>query len=200
ISFLKLGHAAFLGSPTKATEHVKEAPWPMLVPMIVLAFGCVLFGVYNPLPLKYLIQPVLGARLAGISFAGLPQNWVLVGISLAVLLLAFLDHLYGSRKTKSGLGAADHIHYAPVLSTVYGWAELRYFDVYNVGTYVIKGMSNVALLINKGIDWFYDKFIVWLVSTVSRGISKAHNGSQALYLGWVLAGVVIVIVLFMVSI
>jgi NADH-quinone oxidoreductase subunit L len=200
ISFLKLGHAAFLGKPTEETEKVKEAPWPMLVPMIVLAFGCVLFGVYNPLPINNLIQPILGKGLVGSGFAGLPQNWVLVAISVVVLLLALLDHIYGSRKTHSGLGASDHFHYAPVLSTIYGWAELRYFDVYHVGGYVIRGFSNLSLLINKGIDWFYDKFLVWLVSTISRGLSKAHNGSQALYLGWVLAGVCIVITIFLVSI
>ena len=55
-SFLKLGHAAFLDKPRSDQSKVREAPWPMLLPMIVIAAFCVLFGVYNQLPLKLFIQ------------------------------------------------------------------------------------------------------------------------------------------------
>ena len=38
----------------------------MLLPMIIIAAFCVLFGVYNALPLRHLIQPILGeARMEG---------------------------------------------------------------------------------------------------------------------------------------
>ena len=40
LSFLKLGHAAFFGKPKKTLAKVKEAPLPMLAPMIVLAAAC----------------------------------------------------------------------------------------------------------------------------------------------------------------
>ncbi len=99
-SFLKLGHAAFLGKPSKDISSVKEASWAMLTPMIVIASGCILFGVYNPLPLKSLIQPILGTRLEGHNFSGLPHNWTLVYISIGVLLLALLNHMYGVAKTR----------------------------------------------------------------------------------------------------
>src|SRR5208282_164932 len=49
-SFLKLGHAAFFGKRAD-TPAIREAPLPMLIPMIVLAGLCVLFGVGNSLPL-----------------------------------------------------------------------------------------------------------------------------------------------------
>jgi len=198
-SFLKLGHAAFLGKPGKGTSTVREAPWPMLVPMIIIAAGCILFGVYNPLPLNNLIQPILGTMLEGHNYAGLPENWTLAGISLVVLVLAFLNHLYGSKRTHSGLGAADHIHYAPVLSTIYSRAELKYFDPYVVGMRLVNGVSKLFWWIDRGIDWFYGSFIVWLVQTLSHAIKKAHTGSQAMYVGWTLAGVFIVLVVILAS-
>ncbi len=41
---MKLGHAAYLGKLSDDNRGVKEAPLPMLVPMIVIAAICVIFG------------------------------------------------------------------------------------------------------------------------------------------------------------
>lgn len=194
-SFLKLGHSAFLGKPAKTADRVKEVPWPMLAPMIIIAAGCILFGVYNPLPINGLIQPVLGARLGGNDFAGLPQNWTLVGISVIILLLALLNHLYGVRKTNSGLGAVDHIHYAPGLSTIYGWAELRYFDPYDIGMLGVRGISRLFWRIDRGIDWIYNGFSVGVVRSLSSLLEKANTGSHSAYITWSLAGMAVIIIM-----
>jgi NADH-quinone oxidoreductase subunit L len=195
-SFLKLGHAAFLGKAEKENDAVKEAPWPMLVPMIVIAFGCILFGVYNPLPLENLIQPILGARLAGLSYAGLPHNLLLVIISLLVLALAYLNHLYGVEKTKRALSAVDHIHHAPVLSTVYKWAELRFFNPYDIGMFVVNTVSKFFMFIDRGLDQIYNEVPVLIEKAFSRNIVKAHTGNHALYMGWSLAGFVVILIVF----
>jgi NADH-quinone oxidoreductase subunit L len=117
VSFLKLGHAAFLGKPGAKTEKVTEAPLPMLIPMIALALGCLGFGLGNSWVLGSVLKPALGS--AG-EAAG--TNWLLVGISVCVLALAFADHLFGFKRSGSGIKSADHIHYAPVLSGVYAMA------------------------------------------------------------------------------
>lgn len=193
-SFLKLGHAAFVGKCTR--ENVKEAPWPMLVPMMVIAFGCILFGVYNPLPLNHLIQPILGERMMGQSYAGLPHTWTLAVISVIVLVLAFLNHLYGVKRTGTGLGAVDHIHYAPVLHPIYDKAEQRYFDPYDILLFIVKICAHAFYWIDRGIDWLYNRFVVWLVRLLSTGIRTANNGSGARYLAWSLSGLVMIIVIF----
>ncbi|MGI6711407.1 MAG: NADH-quinone oxidoreductase subunit L [Bacillota bacterium] len=193
-SFLKLGHAAFAGKCTR--KDVKEAPWSMLIPMIVIAFGCILFGVYNSLPLNHLIQPILGERLHGHSYAGLPHTWTLVVISIIVLLLAVLNHFYGVKRTGSGLGAVDHIHYAPVLHPIYNMAEKRYFDPYDILLFVVNIIAYIFYWVDRGIDWIYNRFTVWLVSFLSGGIRTANNGSQARYLAWSLSGLAVVIVIF----
>ncbi len=193
-SFLKLGHAAFLGKPSKDVSNVKEASWAMLVPMIVIASGCILFGVYNPLPLKGLIQPILGARLEGHDFSGLPHNWTLVFISVGVLLLALINHLYGVSRTKKGIGAVDHIHYAPGLHQIYNWAEKKYFDPYNIGMFFVNIFAKVLWAIDRAIDWFYDKFCVWIATTLTSLLKKLFSGNFSASVTWSLLGIVIIIV------
>ncbi len=195
-SFLKLGHAAYFGKPGEAVKDVKEAPVPMLVPMIVLAALCTLFGVWNALPLERLIQPVLGARLEGETFAGLPHTWTLVIISLVVLAAAVANHLYGVKKTGRGLGAVDHIHYAPGLKQIYDAAEKRWFDPYELGMKLVNGFSKVLFAIDRAIDWVFNHGFAWAANGLSWLIRKPHNGAHWMYLLWVLCGMVVVAVMF----
>jgi len=193
-SFLKLGHAAFLGKETTQTKKVKESSWIMLLPMIIIASGCVIFGVYNALPLQHLIEPIIGNRLEG-TYAGLPHNWMLVLVSSIVLVLAFLNHLYGIKRTGKSIGAVDHIHYAPGLKTIYKYAELRYFDPYNIGLNIINIGAKISYYIDRAIDWVYNSFIVWLVNILSVWSRKIYNGSQSVFVGWPLAGVIVIIII-----
>ena len=186
-SFLKLGHAAFLGKMRDENRNVKEVPWPMLIPMIVIAAGCIVFGLWNSLPIN-IIQPVLGARLEGHSFAGFPPNTILVVITLIVLLGAILNHLYGVKTKGSGLKAVDHIHYAPGLSWLYERAEKRFFDPYDIGMFFVGFFTRIGWWIDRGIDWLYDVFIVKLTFAFTHQIKKAHNGSYVTYLIWSLVG------------
>ena len=194
-SFLKLGHAAFFGKSTEVTRKAKEAPWLMLLPMIAIALGCVVFGVYNPLPLKGLIEPILGARLEH-TLSGLPHNWLLVSISVIVLLLAVANHLYGVKKTGKALGSVDHIHYAPGLKTVYGWAEARLLDPYEIGMKAVNALSLIFLRVDRAIDWVVSGLTVSIAELVSLGIRRAHTGQHWLYVLWVMAGAAAVALIF----
>lgn len=198
-SFLKLGHAVYLGKISEHLKQVKEVPWAMLLPMIVIAAVCVLFGVYNALPLQKLIQPILGARLEGHDFSGWPHSGKLVLLTCVVLVLALLNHLYGVRRTGRGVGAVDHIHYAPVLSGIYARAERRFFDTYEIGLKFCRGIAAVSWAVDRFVNWLSDVFAVGISLYLARWISRRHSGSYALYLGWSLAGVVILIVWIMIG-
>lgn len=198
-SFLKLGHAVYLGNPRDNIRTVKEAPWPMLLPMIIISFGCILFGIINTLPLKYLIEPVLGSRLEQ-TYSGLPQNWLLVAISLIILMLAFLNHRYGYRKTGSGLEAVDHIVYAPVLKNIYIWAERKYFDPYEIGRKAVKIYSTAAFYVDRAVDWIYGNLLTGLIKRFSALIKYLHVVSQYMYLGWSIVGVLIIVIIVVLSI
>lgn len=197
-SFLKLGHAAYFGKVREEHKDVKEAPWPMLVPMIVIASFCVLFGVYNALPLNNLIQPILGeARLEGHNFAGLPSNVLLVVMTIIVLIAAFLNHRLGTHRTGRGIDAVDHIHHAPVLSGIYDRAERGTFDPYNIGLKIVNGFALVAYYTDRAFDWIYNTLTVKITYAFTAGIRKAHNGNYSMYILWSLAGIIVIALMVM---
>ena len=193
-SFLKLGHAAFLGKKGEASRNGREVPWPMLLPMIVLAAACVLFGVRNALPLRALIQPVLGPeRLEGHDFSGLPTKATLVIATVVVLAAAIVNHLFGVRRSGSGLGAADHIHHAPVLSGIYDRAEKRYFDPYDIGLKVTKALSMIGWLADRFVDWIYNCAAAGIGYFLSFSVRKMHTGNYSTYIVWCLVGIALVL-------
>jgi NADH-quinone oxidoreductase subunit L len=197
-SFLKLGHAAFLGRLNKEHADVREVPVLMLIPMITISAICILFGVWNALPLNTLIQPILGEhRLEGHSFAGFPPNTALVAITVAVLIGALLNHIYGAKRTGSGLKAVDHIHYAPGLHQIYDAAEKRFFDPYNIGLGIVNAISRVAWWIDRAIDWIYNDFSVAVAFGFSRLIRRSHTGNYSLYIIWSLVGALMIVVFMM---
>ena len=199
-SFLKLGHAAFFGRRAEPASGgtvpaVREAPLPMLVPMIVLAGLCVLFGVVNRIPLDGLIGPAVGAAVTGgRSFAGFPASQMLVGFTAAALLLAILNHWYGARRTGHGLGAVDHIHHAIFLEPVYSVAEQGRLDPYFIGRWVIGGISAALYAVDRAIDWVYETLAVTVAQGISRVGRRLHNGSVNRYVLWSLAGAAAVVI------
>ena len=188
-SFLKLGHAAFFGKRADESRVVKEAPLPMLIPMILLAALCILFGLDNALPLGGLIQPAVGDAVThGRSFAGFPASTLLVSLTAGVLLLALLNHAFGVRRTGRGLGAVDHIHHAPVLAPVYDVAEAGRIDPYAIGRWVMKGVAVALYGIDRAIDWLYDNAAVKVAHGISWISRRLHNGSVNRYIFWSIAG------------
>jgi NADH-quinone oxidoreductase subunit L len=192
-SFLKLGHAAFLGKLSNKNQTVKESSPAMLIPMVVIALTCVLFGVYNYFPLTNFIQPILAKDIiASHKFYGFPENNTLVIATVLVLIGALLHHLIGAKINGSGLKAADHIHYAPVFSTIYEKAEKQYFDPYVIGLKIISILSKLLFGIDRAIDWLYSSFAVKLSCTLSATIRRMHTGYYAMYVIWSLLGALII--------
>lgn len=205
-SFLKLGHSAFVDKPSegdgeKLVKDVKEAPVSMLVPMIVIALICILFGVYNVLPIRDMIQPILGEhRLEGHDYAGFPKSLGLVVLSIIVLIGAYINHRYGFKKTGKAVGAVDHIHYAPILGSIYEKAEKRYFDPYEIGLKVMHYISHAANYIDKAVAWISDVLIVRISFTLSEWIREFHNGNYSYYIVWSIVGTIVVVIFFMLSV
>jgi NADH-quinone oxidoreductase subunit L len=202
-SFLKLGHAAYFGeerSP-RAVEggRPREAPLAMLLPMLAIAFFCVLFGLFNALPIDRIIAPIVAASPAGTAntdafaaagvFSGWPRSALLVAVTLGILLLAVANHAYGAKRSGSGLGAADHIHGAPLLRQTYAAAEKGRLDPYNIGIRIATAFAALCSAIDRAIDWFYERAVVATVGLVSAGICKIHSGNYSRYILWSLAGI-----------
>jgi len=198
-SFLKLGHAAFLGPRDKMHDGVREAPGAMLFPMLVIAGFCIFFGVNNAFPIDQLIVPMLPehliaeARSAGTHFSGWPSNPTLVAMTAAALLGALINHGFGVKLNGSGLHAADHIHDSPGLRWVYDRAERRWFDPYEL---FMRGSAYFAQAANK-IDRANDWLVVGLgrlAQFASRGVRAAHTGNTSAYIVWSLIAATFIVI------
>lgn len=199
-SFLKLGHAAFLGKLSDKNRDVKEAPIPMLIPMIAIAVVCILFGVFNAFPIDKILVPILGAHAAeGHHFSGFPTNMKLVVVTVIVLIAALLNHLYGVKKTGRGLGAVDHIHYAPGLHTIYDAQEKGYLDPYNIGMGLVNAFATIANWCDKAINWIYDSLSVNTAYAAADTIKRMHDGSYKTYIVWSIAAGAIIMLFFLKS-
>ncbi|MCE5188342.1 MAG: complex I subunit 5 family protein [Eubacteriales bacterium] len=196
ISFLKLGGAAFFGTLRlpRGIKQVREVRAGMYLPAVVLAALCVFFGAGNRLVDQWLFQPALGLTE---SFAGWPENWVLVALSVAALLLALADHLYGRKKTGGALGSADHIHHAPGLRQAYALAETGKLDPYNWLVAAVGGFSRVCQWVENGVSWVYDKGVPGLIGGASKLLHRGVNGSLTRYLLLAVAGFAGVLILFL---
>jgi len=196
VSFLKMGRAAFAGELKlpAGRKTPRESSPGMLLPMGILAMLCLVFGVANAWPIDNLLGSSLGIEE---SYSGWPHSLLLVVISLAVLLLAVWDHLYGCKKSGSAINAADHIHYAFGLRSIYRAAEKQWFDPYKWLMAVAGAFSHLCLLVEGGVSWFYDIAAVKVLLGSGDLLKRLNNGSLSRYLAGAVIGVVGLAVIFM---
>ncbi|MBN1439109.1 MAG: hypothetical protein JW929_06840 [Anaerolineales bacterium] len=201
-SFLKAGHAIFLGPRSKEIPAAKESPAAMLLPLLTLAFLCILFGVANSLPLNAFIQPVLEGRLAAGEHLDLTGHALDVFTPVALISIGMLAvglgiHLFGwYRAQKRAYLASEIIHGIPVLSAFYRWSEERRLDLYEQGLKVLRAFSNAIFrAVDRPIDAVYEKGAVGAGKLIIRGLRTVHNGFYPNYLAWCLAGFAALLIL-----
>lgn len=194
--FLKMGRTLFAGEWKLPSDKklVRDSSFGMLLPMGIMASLCVLFGVMNTWPLDGLLAPALKYTE---SFSGWPHSAMLVIISIIVLALAVCDHLYGSKKSGGAIHAADHIHYAPGLKSIYQAAEKQKLDPYNWLVSAVNVYSGACVLIERGVSWFYDVGAVRAVKGAGNLLHRFNNGSLARYLVIAISGVAGILIIFL---
>jgi len=199
-SFLKAGHAVFFGPSNPETPQVKENKSPIYIPILVLAALCVLFGVYNWIPLKFFLEPILNGHLpAGetLNFTGhaLALFNPIAMISMGCLLIGLGLHIYGfKRGGNKAYMVSEPIHHLPVLNTIYDWAEARVFDLYEQGIKFLQALSGFLFkFVDRPIDFFYEKIVVVVGRTCTGVLKAAHNGFYANYLAWTIGGLVLIV-------
>ena len=113
--FTKAFGVVFLGEPR--SEHVSqahEADWTMRLPMLILAAGCVLIGLFAPVvvgSLKTVLESLTTLQPAVISenlaATASPLSFVVLGTALFLALLAVLvllrRHLLAGRRVEEGV-------------------------------------------------------------------------------------------------
>jgi NADH-quinone oxidoreductase subunit L len=199
-SFLKAGHSVFFGPRPSEAAPVSESKLPITLPILFMAALCVVFGVFNWIPLKYFLEPVLNGHLpAGetlhLSSHALALFNPIAMISMACLLIALGLHAYGFKRggNKAYL-VSEPIHHLPVLHTVYDWAEARVFDLYEQGVTFLQALSAFLFkFVDRPIDFFYEKIVVAIGRGCTGVLKAAHNGLYANYLAWTIGGLVLIV-------
>jgi NADH-quinone oxidoreductase subunit L len=193
-SFLKFGHAAFLGKISDKNKEVKEAPWTIFMPLVILSLFCVGLGLCHQSALNKVLLPLLGSgELPGHDLGVFPLKTKLVSATLVILLLALFNHIFGVKRRGSGLGAVDHIHFAPGLNWIYLRAEGKCFDPFRWGGYLIRAISGIAFWLDRTLDWFYEVLSGKMMLSLARRLKKLHTENYSLYLTWSLVGLVIIL-------
>ena len=181
--FIKVLHAAFLGQWSELTAKVREVAWTMWLPPVVLAALCAVFGIFAySLPLPFLVAGALPA----ISYSGfynpvLATALLLLGLLIGVLVYYFMAFSGTIAKPVyiGGEALAENEVKVPAteffeaikengpLPLVYGAAERRAFDLYELGGRLSRAGSS--------------------------GLRRLHNGLLSNYLLWLLVGTALIL-------
>ena len=199
-SFLKAGHSIFLGPRSREVGKVKESESPMLIPLIILALVCIIFGLYNKLPLKLFIEPILQGHVAPGEHLDFTHHALdlfnpIALVSMLCLGIALVIHFYGwNRAGKKAYLASEIIHNLPILKNLYTWSEARVFDLYEQGIKLLRGLAQVLYHgIDRTIDFFYETIVIIIGENLTGVLRLAHNGHYANYLAWCIAGLVAIV-------
>ncbi|MCL6588420.1 MAG: NADH-quinone oxidoreductase subunit L [Firmicutes bacterium] len=194
-SFLKLGHASFFGQSDPERKTVKEVHWTMVLPMLVLAVGCIVFGLGFKMPLTHLIEPSLAGSLSEtmlkkihFAFAITPLFWWTV----AILFVAVVNHIIGVKLSGKPSGASEHIHHYPGLHTLYDLAEKRVFDPYVQGKKVFGYFAQGLFAVDRAVDWVYQRMAPGIAEFIAKA-HRIHKGRYDTYLSWSLGGLLAII-------
>lgn len=183
-SFIKFIAGIFLSKSTKKLNSIKEANGLMLIPMILLALICVIFGVFATTHIvPYFLNPIVGkATIIGQWDAVTVSALILISAILGILVYA-IGILKNSRREESFIGGEtlqqesqhaisefyDTIKKAPVLAGIYKKAQTRKLDLYYVCADAIR--------------WTNHK------------LSVVHDGKLPNYAFWLIGGLVLMLLL-----
>jgi len=215
-SFMKLLYSMFWGDRPKGLVEVKESPWTMLAPIVILAVIATVFGIFYAWPVNALLAPIVGSAVQPI---GLWQSGLAV-ILMVVSLFAGLVIYWAGRPRQQVQGevflggeAIDtetyrvpgtHF-YGPVkamngLKQTYALADRGALDIYLIGCRATKRASHwVYQYIDQALAEFYQEVIPALFTLIGE-ILRALNARMVLtHILWLLYALGVIGIIFMPS-
>jgi multicomponent Na+:H+ antiporter subunit A len=183
-SFIKLIGGIFLSRRKAKFENIREVPFLMWSPMVVLALFCIFFGVFaTRFIVPRLFMPVTGE----FSFPGFWNSSMvslLVLLSFIIGIIVYLatgmkrfrseDSFIGGEKMQEATAYPTTEFYKTIgefgfFAWIYKKAEAKWFDIYDLAK----------------------NFVLWL----SHRLSLAHGGILPAYVLWVFAGLIIMLLI-----
>jgi len=195
-SFVKVLHATFLCKPSVEIRKmtIRENHASMLIPLVVLAVLCVLFGVFAfQLPLGLLIFPLVQVDVPGVWWAG-PATLLLL-IAFTVGLVVYLLTMRGGklRRTSTYIGGEkmQDVYISGDEQGAQRHVEVTGVDFYN-SIEQLPGLQRFYTLTRKRVFDIYD-FLRRASSYVTGMLRSLHTGILPSYLRWFVAGLLLVV-------
>jgi formate hydrogenlyase subunit 3/multisubunit Na+/H+ antiporter MnhD subunit len=211
-SFLKMIHSLFLGERPRELDKTREARFEMVVPTVILACACILFGVFaEAVPLKHLILPALPFSVSGIGFwtPALATILIIAGIVIGLIVYLFGtaikprrahiyvggEVLYEETSRITGPNFYSSVHSVDMLEKTYSFGEGGAFDFFN---YLRGAAGGLAILLRDVVDRLISnlfRVLGKIIQSVGRMTSALHTGELYNYVGWVLLGGIIILLI-----
>ncbi|UCG92886.1 MAG: hypothetical protein JSV97_04045 [candidate division WOR-3 bacterium] len=211
-SFLKITYSLFLGERPKPLNKVREARFEMVVPSLILALLCIIFGVFAyQIPLKNLIYPALPFRIVetGIWLPMLATILIIVGIIIGLIIFLFGTAVKPRRSRvfvggevleeeaarMTGPNFYSSVYSLDMLKKTYDFGEGGAFDFFNYLNGVASGFAVMFKdVINRLIVAIYE-YIGKLIRVFGQLTSFLHTGELYTYVGWIILGGIIILML-----
>ena len=177
-SFMKLLHAVFMGRPARNFSYVKESGINILLPMVILAALCCVFGVFAfSVPLSIFIIPSIGKV---VSYCGVWNPTLATAlIAAAIILGALIYFLLKPRAFRTvptfiggeDVGKLDRVSGADFYDTIKDVKGLK-------GMYETEKEGSLDIYtLGRRLVYFFTDWLKYL-----------HNGILPTYLVWCLIG------------
>ncbi len=195
-SFVKVLHATFLCKPSPLVQgkSIQENSTSMLMPMLVLAVLCIVFGVFAfQIPLGLMIFPVVQAEVPGVWWSGLAT--VLILTAVFVGLIVYLLSMRGGRirrmRTYIGGEQIRDVYISGGQASGQRNVEVTGVDFYNT-IEQLPGLQRFYVLTRNRVFDIYELLTHGLNYFVQM-LRSVHSGILPAYLRWFVAGLLVVV-------
>jgi formate hydrogenlyase subunit 3/multisubunit Na+/H+ antiporter MnhD subunit len=210
-SFMKILHATFLGKGTKDLEKTKESSSYMVMPMLVLASFCIVFGVfaYNTALSNFILPSVNLVSFLGFWQSGSATFMIIFGIVIGIIIYFMIGFNKRMREDYSFIGGEtlpEEVRITGVdfyqtikdikgLSYVYEKSEKGVFDFANRGIEIIKALGMFLFFCIDRLIESTCSGVVKMADVIGKGLSEIHGGLLGTYLYWCMFGIIILLII-----
>jgi formate hydrogenlyase subunit 3/multisubunit Na+/H+ antiporter MnhD subunit len=186
-SFMKLLYSMFWGDKPVGAGEVKESPWTITMPILVLGLFAIGFGIFYHWPVAALLTPILGpgAQLIELGLWNAGLATILLLASLVIGLIIYwagrprraveAEVFLGGEALDPAVYRVPGTHfYGPVknmdgLKQAYAMADSGSFDLYLQGSFLTRRASRwVYQYIDQALADFYQEVIPALLSLIGE--------------------------------
>lgn len=182
-SFMKLMHAAFLGTmdPYLEKKDIREVGFSMAAPVLILALLCTIFGIFAyAIPLRFFISPSVPGF---ISITGFWIPTVATALIIFGIIIGYLVYAAGkikfAREDRTYIGGES----LPASTRVSG---VEFYDT-------IKDLGLLKGIYNKALGGAFDIYELGkrFASGFTAVLQQLHAGLLPMYLIWALLGLIL---------